>query len=266
MLGISKIKTRYKSFESRRQLASEYDVFLADDRVIPLLPRLLGKTVYEGTKRPIPVSLEAPKLKGDSGKTSKTPKDAGSKSVMTPKAFANEIEKAVSSARVHLAPSTTTSVCVGFSNYKPQELAENVQAVVTGLTERFITKGWRNVRAIHVKGPETVALPIWQTSQLWVEDEDVIEDVNAEEARQIADQKTNKRKLKNADADGAVTKKSKLLGLEEGLNAEMKERRAKLRQQKQVAREEAEMGKIEGVSKPETKVKVKKTKKVMVSS
>lgn len=42
VIGISKLRTKYESFEAKRQLCSLYDLFLADDRVLPMLPKLIG--------------------------------------------------------------------------------------------------------------------------------------------------------------------------------------------------------------------------------
>ena len=46
MIPVAKLKTHYKTFESRRQLCATYDVFLADKRVYQMLPRLLGKKFF----------------------------------------------------------------------------------------------------------------------------------------------------------------------------------------------------------------------------
>ena len=50
VVGVSKLRTKYKAFEIRRQLCNSYDLFLADDRVLPLLPKLLGKTFFDKKK------------------------------------------------------------------------------------------------------------------------------------------------------------------------------------------------------------------------
>ena len=42
IIGVSKLRTKYEAPEAKRQLCSLYDIFLADDRVIPSLPKLLG--------------------------------------------------------------------------------------------------------------------------------------------------------------------------------------------------------------------------------
>lgn len=43
IVGLSKLRTKYESHESKRQLCSSYDLFLADERIIPSLPKLIGE-------------------------------------------------------------------------------------------------------------------------------------------------------------------------------------------------------------------------------
>lgn len=52
VVGLSKLKTKYESHESKRQLCAAYDLFVADERIIPSLPKLLGESTP-----PIPFSL-----------------------------------------------------------------------------------------------------------------------------------------------------------------------------------------------------------------
>jgi ribosome biogenesis protein UTP30 len=50
VVGVEKLKGKFKSFEARRALLRENALFLADERVIPLLPRLLGKIFFTAKK------------------------------------------------------------------------------------------------------------------------------------------------------------------------------------------------------------------------
>ncbi|KAL9591526.1 MAG: hypothetical protein Q9179_007632, partial [Wetmoreana sp. 5 TL-2023] len=185
VIGISKLKARYKSFESRRQLLNEHDIFLADARIITMLPKVLGKTFYKTPKKPIPVNLEPYKQKDASGKRIIRPKtnsaEPSMKPIAPPQQVAKEIEKTINCALVYLRPSNNISVRIGPSSFTAQQIAENVVAVVAGLTEKFIPKGWRNVRAVHIKGPNTMALPIWLAEELWVEEGDVLGDEEVKE-------------------------------------------------------------------------------------
>jgi ribosome biogenesis protein UTP30 len=56
-LKIKDLKAK-KSHQEKRNLSTEYDLFFADKRVIPLLPRLLGKSFFLKKKVPIPLDLK----------------------------------------------------------------------------------------------------------------------------------------------------------------------------------------------------------------
>lgn len=250
IIGLAKLKARYKSFESRRQLLAEHDVFLADSRIVTYLPNVLGKTFYKGTKRPVPVVFPV-------SKDSKTKKSnpvsnqiEGSKALGSPKEVGREIERALSSALIHLSPAATTSVRIGLASFSPANLAENVTAVVNGMVEKFVTQGWRNIRAIHIKGPNTMALPIWLASELWVEEEDVLEDSEFKERMEKEKNRGRKVKKKVPKAKEEGSTKQKIEGRKQllaksstsemELSPEMQERRAKLRAQKREATTSAE--------------------------
>jgi ribosome biogenesis protein UTP30 len=57
VIPLSKLKKDYFGFEAKRKLCGSYDIFLADDRILGELPKLLGKTFYKKKKHPIPVNL-----------------------------------------------------------------------------------------------------------------------------------------------------------------------------------------------------------------
>ena len=50
IVGVQKLKGKFKPYEARRMLLKENGLFLADDRVIPLLPKLLGKGFFDAKK------------------------------------------------------------------------------------------------------------------------------------------------------------------------------------------------------------------------
>lgn len=50
VIPLKALKLEYKPFEAKRNLSNEFDLFLADSRIIRLLPSLLGKSFY-GRKR-----------------------------------------------------------------------------------------------------------------------------------------------------------------------------------------------------------------------
>ncbi len=42
VIGLSKLKGKYEPFEAKRKLCNSYDLFVADDRAVPSLPKLIG--------------------------------------------------------------------------------------------------------------------------------------------------------------------------------------------------------------------------------
>ena len=186
------------------------------------------------------MSLEPHKQKDAAGKRQAAPKNPDMKPIAPPTQVAREIERTISCAQVHLSPAATTSVRVGLANFSPEQLADNVEAVVNGMVEKFVTKGWRNIRAIHIKGPNTMALPIWLADELWIDEADVLEDEEAKDAVELASQKNRKRKGREGEDEG-ISKNKKAKKLDDGgMSKEMTERGEKLRQQKREAREQVD--------------------------
>ncbi|KAL7526165.1 hypothetical protein ACHAXR_001356 [Thalassiosira sp. AJA248-18] len=57
VLGLQSLRTKHKSFLQRRELLARFDVFLADDRILPMLTKALGGKFFEKKKQPVPVKL-----------------------------------------------------------------------------------------------------------------------------------------------------------------------------------------------------------------
>jgi ribosome biogenesis protein UTP30 len=261
VIDLNKLKAKFKAYEAQRKLYSEHDIFLADDRIINQLPKVLGKSFYKTTtKRPIPIVLMASRERVDGKRVLRS---GGKKEQRDPlenvnarptAAIVAEVETALSAALVHLAPSTNTAVRVGYANWTAEQLTANAHAIVSALVERFVPQKWNNVRSIYLKGPETAALPLWQTDELWADQSQVVAD-GADGVKAIGTggaEKSNigkKRKSLEAggDADGEAeklkersrpTKKAKLPeGDDEKLDKEIAERKAKLKKQKKAAKQ-----------------------------
>ncbi|EOA86218.1 proteasome-interacting protein cic1 [Exserohilum turcicum] len=171
VLGVEKLKKRYKAFEQKRALLAEYDVFMVDDRVIKIVAECLGKVFYKSkSKRPIPIRLTAGAYVDKSAKKdAKEPQNI----VGTPQGVAKEIESALNSTYLSMSPSANTSIKVANLSMTPQQMVENTAAVVSEVVNKHVGQGWRNIRSLHVKGPATKALPIWLAEELWVDDSQV---------------------------------------------------------------------------------------------
>lgn len=65
VIGVSKLKGKYEPFEAKRQLCNSYDLFLADDRVVPSLPKLIGEHPAMHILLRLYVSAYCPLIKTD---------------------------------------------------------------------------------------------------------------------------------------------------------------------------------------------------------
>ncbi|KAF8505359.1 ribosomal protein L1/ribosomal biogenesis protein, partial [Hysterangium stoloniferum] len=135
VVGMEKLKGKFKGFDARRLLLRENGLFLADDRVLPLLPRLLGKEWFKAKKQPIPVSMTKKDLKG-------------------------ELEKAISSTYMHQNQGTCTSIKIANISHKDSQVLANLQAAIPAVVKR-IHEGWENVQNLLIKTSNSVSLPIW---------------------------------------------------------------------------------------------------------
>ncbi|KAF2665931.1 ribosomal protein L1 [Microthyrium microscopicum] len=208
VIAYSRLAKKFKQFEARRQLMADYDVFLVDERVAHLLPVALGKTFYKSTtKRPMPVSLTGKELWGK--KVKKAPLDRLKKKdkdtpkvIGKPEDVALDIEKVLSSLAMNLSPSPTLSIKVAYAGWPAEWIAENVDVAVQRVVSKYVPEQWNGLKALHLKGPDTAALPIWMADQLWQTEDDVLDD--AEEAtgltvaKQTKDEKKQRKELAKA--------------------------------------------------------------------
>ncbi|KAH7913958.1 ribosomal protein L1p/L10e family-domain-containing protein [Hygrophoropsis aurantiaca] len=135
VVGVTKLKGKFKPFEARRMLLKENGMFLADERVIPLLPGLLGTKWFEAKKQPIPVCLTRKDLKG-------------------------ELERAIESTYLHQNKGTCTSVKVGVLSQTPTQIVENIKTALPAVVKN-IQGEWDNIQSFQIKTSSSMSLPIW---------------------------------------------------------------------------------------------------------
>ncbi|KAG0232648.1 hypothetical protein BGW42_007988 [Actinomortierella wolfii] len=137
VIGVSKLRAKYKPYEAKRQLCASYGLFLADARVIALLPKLLGKTFFLKKKQPIPVDMTRGDLK-------------------------KEIARAIGSTYMHQTSGTCTAIKIGVTSQTPAEISANIETALPHIIEK-IPKQWRNIQSIHLKTNDSIALPIFNS-------------------------------------------------------------------------------------------------------
>lgn len=136
VVGLSKLRTKYESHEAKRQLCNSYDLFLADDRIIPSLPKLIGKAFFKRKKQPIPVDLKAAD-------------------------FPAQVKSACEATYMTPPSGTCISVRIARSSMSQQEIIANAAAALKGIVQH-IPKKWSNVQAVYMKTSESVSLPVYQ--------------------------------------------------------------------------------------------------------
>ncbi|KAJ3995317.1 ribosomal protein L1p/L10e family-domain-containing protein [Lentinula boryana] len=135
VVGISKLKGKYKAYDARRALLKEHGLFLADDRVIPLLPKLLGSKFFQAKKQPLPVNVTRKDLK-------------------------KELERAISSTYMPSIRGTALSIRVGRLSQPAVQVVSNIKTALPAIVAR-VNDGWDNIQSLGLKTSTSILLPIW---------------------------------------------------------------------------------------------------------
>lgn len=162
VISLRQLKSEFKQYEAKRRLSNQFQVFLADSRIMCYLPSLLGKAFYDRKKLPIQVDLRKADLVG-------------------------EVERALSTTQLPLLNhGPCSSMQVGNLGQGAQELVQNIAVVLKALADKF-PGGFNNVRSIYLKARSSgLALPVYVSAasgsavrnvggkvkkEKWVEDE-----------------------------------------------------------------------------------------------
>ena len=162
VLGLSKLRNNYKPHEAKRKLCDSYDLFLADARILPLLPKLLGKTFFKKKRQPVPVDL-------------------------TKKDWPQQIKKAAAATYARQGAGTCVMVKVGKNSFSDMEIVANAMAAISGVVDKVVARKWANVQSIFLKTTGSVALPVYNA--LPDAEEDAKARVEEEKAKEERDAK-----------------------------------------------------------------------------
>ncbi|EFN51799.1 hypothetical protein CHLNCDRAFT_139764 [Chlorella variabilis] len=136
VVGLSKLRTKYESHEAKRQLCNSYDMFAADERILPSLPKLLGKAFFKKKKQPVPVRL-------------------------TGKDWAGQIRRACEATYLFWSGGNSLAIKVARSSQSEQQGVENTLAAIAAAVEK-VPRKWDGVQAVFLKTADSVALPMYQ--------------------------------------------------------------------------------------------------------
>lgn len=142
VLDVAKFRTKYRPYNDRRQLSERFDLFLADQVLTPMLPRLVGKAFFSKRKNPIPVRLALPK--GDS-----------------PFSVKDELEEAISSAYLFRTGAASTTVKCSGTNLAPEQSAENVVAALQAISQSLANDLENCITTAYVRTRTSKAIPVY---------------------------------------------------------------------------------------------------------
>ncbi|EYU30246.1 hypothetical protein MIMGU_mgv1a011683mg [Erythranthe guttata] len=138
VLKLSKLKSDYRSFDSKKRLYDSFDAFFATENAVPLLPKVLGKVFY--------------KKKADCSN------------------LEEEIESACNSSLLCLSAGTCSAVRVGrWGVTEGGEIIENVYEAIDRVVE-IVPRKWAGIKCFHLKFSDSLALPIYEYLQPGGED------------------------------------------------------------------------------------------------
>ena len=135
VISLSALRRNYKEYKDRRKLVASHDLFLADDRITPMLTKALGKTFLSKKKQPVAIRLNRGSLK-------------------------RNIERKRDCTFLFLGWGACCSVKVGRTDFTAKQVAENTMAAIRALVEK-VPRKWRNIQSMHLKSTESIALPIY---------------------------------------------------------------------------------------------------------
>jgi len=137
VLGVSSLKKKYHPYQAKRELLKAHEVFLADARVLPMLPPLLGKTFF--TKRRLPVAVDLAK-----------------------KDLRAELTRAACGALYRHSAGTSNSMQLGTSEQPEAHLVANIVAGVEQAVSRIPGK-WDAIQSLQLRTTNSVALPFYNS-------------------------------------------------------------------------------------------------------
>ncbi|GMK57677.1 hypothetical protein CspeluHIS016_0405110 [Cutaneotrichosporon spelunceum] len=192
VVGVEKLRGKFKPFEPRRQLRNDHDLFLVDDRVLPMMPKLLGKMFFEAKKTPIPVNVLRKDLKAELG-------------------------RAIACTYFHPSTGTSHSVRIATPGVTTtEETVANLLAAAPAAAE--LIGGWDNVLSVGIKTSTSVLLPVWSAPLTGrFKDANAADEMEVEEskpAKAVVKKTVAKEKaapaLKKSSTVGSGAKKAKV--------------------------------------------------------
>merc|ERR1712216_128653 len=111
------------------------------DRLIPILPRAMGKGFFQKKKQPIPVQISM----GNS--------------------WSKELSKAIAGTHLFSNNGNCISIKIGRAGQTCDQLIENIVSVVEQMTT-LVPGNWSNLQGLFLRAKHSISLPIYQSLPL----------------------------------------------------------------------------------------------------
>jgi len=219
VLTLDSLRKKHQSYEQKRKLLSKYNMFMADDRILPMMSKALGKVFIKGKKLPIPIDL--------------------TRKIALP--FA--IQKALSATYMTVNTGTCISIRAGHTGMKPEKLVANIIAIAKAAATK-IPRSWANIQMIGIKTADSVSLPVYNKTPEALREIAKLAGINAD-AGVSADDTTEKEE--------SVEKGTKKKDLKSPLLQALKKQKAK--EEKETPKKTKTEAKPDDIKTPEKKSK-----------
>jgi len=158
VLTLTSLRTKHSQYADKRELVRRYDLFLADDRILPMLGKALGKSFYQQKKQPVPMKV--------------TRKEA----------LPFAVKRCLRGTFMWVSAGTCLSIKAGTTAMPMKNLAENIDAIVKNAASH-IPRKWGNIASISMKTTHSVALPIYNKTREDLEEIAALAQINRLEAK-----------------------------------------------------------------------------------
>ena len=238
VLGLQSLRTKHNRYQQRRELLERFDIFLCDDRILPMVGKAIGKNFFEAKKQPIPLKLTRKEALPFAvqrtlsatfmyisagvciniryvptrivGKCRYVPVLSPLSSQALQETLKHRFSLWICGTccfRVspHLLFSFFfNSLRAGNTGMPPKKLNENIQAIVAGAADKIPGK-WGNIRSISIKLPDSTSLPVYNKTP--EELEDIARLAGSTREKAAAEEEEAKKKSKKAASEEKKRKK-----------------------------------------------------------
>jgi len=140
VLTLTSLRKKHSQYADRRELVQKYDLFLADDRILPMLGKALGKSFFQQKKQPVPIKV--------------TRKEA----------LPFAVKRCLRGTFMWVSTGTCVTIKAGNTAMPTQHIKENVESIVKNAV-LHIPRKWGNISAISIKTGKSIALPIYNKTR-----------------------------------------------------------------------------------------------------